>query len=167
MPKDDSHELFYWVDDNDRVLGSVERGIAHQNQKMKHRSIFILLFNRNNEILLQKRSQSKDSFPLFWTVSVSGHVVYGQSYDEAALRELKEELGLNLTLQKLSKIYIEEEREFACLYRGDLIDELLIKFDRDEIEQIQWVNLDNLLSFIDKNNLTPSAKRVLRELKII
>jgi len=167
MPKDNQYELFYLVDDYDKVLGSVKRAVAHQSKTIKHRSIFILLFNHKNEVLMQKRSKIKDSFPNFWTVSVSGHVGYGQSYDEAALRELEEELGLSLTLRKLSKIYIEEEREFAFLYRGDLSGEIPINFDKDEIEEVQWVNLSDFASFVEKNNLTPSALKVLGELKIV
>ncbi len=162
MPKDDQNELFYFVDDDDNVIGSVKRAEAHQSNSIKHRSIFILLFNDHDELLLQKRSQSKDTFPGFWTVSTSGHVAYGQSYDEASVREIQEELGLELPLERLQKIYLKEEREFAFIYRGLFIDEMRINFDQDEVSEVKWVALDKLPNFIKENSLTPSALTVLK-----
>jgi isopentenyl-diphosphate delta-isomerase type 1 len=161
MPKDNSNELFYLVDDDDNAIGSVKRAEAHRSNSIKHRSIFILLFNDRDELLLQKRSQGKDTFPGFWTVSTSGHVAYGQSYDEAARRELQEEIGLNLPLERLQKIYVKEEREFAFIYRGFFTDEVKINFDQDEVSEVRWVALEKLAEFIKENDLTPSALTVL------
>ena len=162
MPKDNKKELFYLVDDNDDVIGSVERFIAHRSKTLKHRSIFILLFNDLGELLLQKRSQFKDSFPGFWTVSVSGHVTFGQTYDEAAKREMEEEIGLSFNLAPLQKIYIEEEREFAFIYRANCDGKIKINFDQDEISEVKWVALKELPDFIKENDLTPSALKVLK-----
>lgn len=162
MPKDNKKELFYLVDDNDEVIGSVERFIAHRSKTLKHRSIFILLFNDQGELLLQKRSQLKDTFPGFWTVSVSGHVTFGQTYDEAAKREMEEEIGLSLDLEQLQKIYIEEEREFAFIYRGECKGKIKINFDQSEISEVKWVALEKLPEFIKENELTPSALKVLK-----
>lgn len=164
MPKDNKRELFYLVDDNDEAIGSVERFIAHRSKTLKHRSIFILLVNDQDELLLQKRSQFKDSFPGYWTVSVSGHVTFGQTYDEAAKREMEEEIGLVLDLKPLQKIYIEEEREFAFIYKAHLKDEEMTKisFDQDEISEVRWVAVKKLTEFIKENDLTPSALKVLK-----
>ncbi len=167
MPKDNQSELFYLVDDTDRVLGSVSRLEAHQSQTIKHRSVFILVFNDENELLLQKRSQSKDTFLGFWTVSASGHVTYGQSYDEAAQRELKEEIGLEINLEPLHKTYVSEEREFCFIYQGKFLDDKEIEFDREEIEKVKWISKDNLRQFIKENKMTPAALTVLRELSLI
>lgn len=164
MPKDNQSELFYLVDADDRVLGSVSRLEAHQSQTIRHRSVFILVFNDENELLLQKRSQSKDTFPGFWTVSTSGHVTYGQSYDEAAQRELKEELGLDLVLEELYKDYFTEEREFATVFQAHLGEKDLVNFDLEEIESISFVKIQDLSEFAKENKLTPSALKVLKDL---
>lgn len=167
MPKDNQRELFYLVDDEDQVLGSVSRLEAHQSQTIKHRSVFILVFNDKNELLLQKRNQNKDTFPSFWTLSASGHVSYGQSYDEAAKRELREELGLEINLEPLHKTYVSQEREFCFIYQGKFLDDKEIKFDQDEVEKVQWVNKDNLKQFVKENKMTPAAMTVLRELRYL
>ncbi len=167
MPKDNQNELFYHVDDQDRVLGAVKRSEAHQSDKIIHRSVDILVFNDQSELLMQKRSSEKDTFPLFWTVSASGHVSYGQSYDEAAARELEEELGLNLPLERLYKIYVKEEREFNFIYFAFLRTKTKIEFDRDEVSAIKWVGLKQINDFARNNNLTPAALTTLSELGII
>lgn len=165
MPKDNGAELFYLVDDQDKVLGSVKRAEAHASSSIKHRSVFILLFNKQGELLLQKRSQAKDSFPGYWTVSASGHVTYGQSYDEAAQREVKEEIGLDLAitdLKPLAKIYITIEHEFAFVYFANYVADIQIDFDRDEIDEVKWVSLNKLAEFMSKNQMTPAAKMVIK-----
>lgn len=162
MPKDNPFELFYLVDTEDQVLGSIERQIAHRGKKQSHRSIFIIIFNEKGELLLQKRSNNKDTFPGFWTVSVSGHVAYGQSYDQAAKREMREEVNLDLILKRIEKIYIEEEKEFAFIYKASCSSQIFINFDRDEIEKMTWVSFKKLDHFIKDNQLTPSALKVLQ-----
>ncbi len=166
MPLDNTQELFYRVDDDDQVLGSVTRGEAHQNSDIKHRSIFILVFNEAGELLLQKRNENKDTFPGFWTLSASGHVNYGQTYDEAAKRELKEELGLEIDLTTQKKIYLPEEREFCFIYKAFLPNERAINFDRTEISEVQFVKTRKLEAFAQGHSMTPSSKRVLQAMDL-
>lgn len=166
MPSDNPKEIFYHVDDSDNVLGSVTRGEAHRNPNIKHRSIFILVFNGALELLLQKRSQYKDTFPGFWTLSSSGHVEFGQSYDEAAKRELEEELGLQLELTPQKKIYLPEESEFSWIYKANLSTKKEINFDRTEISEVKFVAIEKLPELLMDHDLTPSAKRVLKAMQL-
>ena len=167
MPLDNSRELFYQVDDDDQVIGSVTRGEAHQNSDIKHRSVFILVFNEAGELLLQKRSKNKDTFPGFWTLSASGHVNYGQTYDEAAKRELQEELDLELDLTTQQKIYLPEECEFCFIYKAFLSDDRVINFDQTEISEVQFVSVSELDEFVKGHSLTPAAKRVLQAMDLL
>src|SRR3989338_6629550 len=96
------------VGEKDNVVGCEEKDIAHQ-RGLWHRMSGIYLTNSEGKLLLQKRSATKDVFPNLWTQSVGGHVDAGESYETAALRELKEELGiLNLELRQLHKYNLEE-----------------------------------------------------------
>lgn len=167
MPVDNTQELFYHVDEKDQVLGSVTRGEAHAHPEIFHRSVFILVFNQVGELLLQKRSANKDRFPNYWTVSCSGHVVYGQTYEEAAARELEEELGLNLTLNPEQKIFLPEESEFAWVYSAHLIEDQEINFDLTEISEVCFVSPSELRQFQQNNSLTPGATRVLQALDLL
>ena len=92
MPDD----IFDIVDSNDTVVGSAPRSIVHR-ERLMHRAAHILIFcnvGGRKKILLQKRSMSKDSYPGRYTTSCSGHVDSGETYDEAAVRELSEETGV-------------------------------------------------------------------------
>jgi 16S rRNA (adenine1518-N6/adenine1519-N6)-dimethyltransferase len=112
-------ERFPVVDSSDRVLGDAPRGEVHGNNLL-HRAIHILIFHKNGEVYLQKRSRWKDRHPLLWDSSAAGHVDAGEDYDEAAKRELKEELGIEVELEKICKLPATEQtgHEFIWLYRG-------------------------------------------------
>ena len=112
-------ESFPVVDKNDRWLRDAPRAEVHGN-KLRHRAVHILLFNANGEVFLQKRSRWKDRHPLAWDSSAAGHVGAGEDYDAAALRELKEELGISTELKRVAKLPASEQtgQEFIWLYRG-------------------------------------------------
>ena len=136
-PPDESRageEQFPVVDKNDRVLRSASRSDVHGNNLL-HRAVHILLFNEFQEVYLQQRSRSKDRHPLKWDSSVAGHVTGGETYDETAQRELKEELGINVPLRRVAKLSASErtDQEFIWLYDGAASGDLVP--NSAEIEQ--------------------------------
>lgn len=162
--KDDQSELFYWVDKQDNELGSITRQEAHFGTKKIHRAVDILLVNDNHQILMQKRSEYKDTNPGYWTISASGHVTYGQSYEEAAIRETKEELGIspkNPTFVKEVFFESDSEREIIKVYKADYQGEKIIA-DEDEVEETRWIDIKNIRDFDKENKLTQSSKHVLQ-----
>jgi len=165
MPLDKQSELFYLVDEHDNVLDSVTRKKAHAS-KLNHRSIYVILKNSKNQILFQKRSSKKDTHPYFWTLSVGGHVTYPKTYLEAAKKELEEELGINLPLKFIKKIFLNEPREFCHVYLAKT-NKTPKNFDRDEISQVKWVDIAKLDNFIGNNQLTPASKQTLQNKEII
>jgi isopentenyl-diphosphate delta-isomerase len=111
-------EYFIVVDEDDKVVGKATRTECHSDRRLIHRSICIFVVNNRNEVFLQKRSLSKDLYPGYFTGSATGHVNYGEDYDEAARRELKEELGIETPLLQLGKAknFAKDEREISMLY---------------------------------------------------
>lgn len=93
MPTPD--EIFDIVDDQDRVIGQATRTDVHANA-LKHRAVHVLLLNKRGELLVQERAPTKDTFPGCYDSSASGHLASGEDYDACAVRELHEELGLDL-----------------------------------------------------------------------
>ena len=111
-----SEEIFDVVNEQDEVVGQALRREVHA-RGLWHRAVHVLVFNRKGEIFLQKRSLKKDNHPGVWDSSTSGHVDSGEDYDTAAVRELREEIGLELKgpPQRLFKIFArpETDQEFV------------------------------------------------------
>lgn len=100
------------------VTGEVkERSKVHQDGDL-HGTVHIWVVQetlKGYDILLQKRSSHKDSFPDCYDISCAGHVEAGADYLESALRELQEELGITATPQDLEYFGMHEgyvETEF-------------------------------------------------------
>ena len=115
-----STERFPVVDENDRQIGTASRLKVHENN-FRHRAVHILIFNHSGEILLQKRAPWKDRHPLVWDSSAAGHVEANENYDEAAARELMEELGVKPRLYRVGKLTASEKtgHEFIMVYRAE------------------------------------------------
>jgi len=97
-------ERFDVVDDNDRVIRQASRHEVHTNHWL-HRAVHIFVFNTAGELFLQKRSRWKDAHPVRWDSSAAGHVNAGDDYEETALREVKEEMGVTVDgVELLAKI---------------------------------------------------------------
>lgn len=166
MPIDQPNELFYLVDKSDRRIGSISRREAHSDTSKIHRSVCVIVTNAKNQILFQKRSQSKDTFPGFWTLSVTGHVSQNETYLQAAKRELFEELRIKSGLRFIKKILLRlpSETEFCSIYKTTAPVGQIIH-DSDEITATHWVSFSQVSAFVKKNNLTPDALQILRTLK--
>ena len=95
-----SEEIFDVVDQADQVLFQAPRSVVHANRWL-HRAVHIFVFNSRGELLIHRRSATKDEAPLKCTSSASGHLSAGEDYATAAVRELEEELGLKATVEFL------------------------------------------------------------------
>ncbi|SPE54727.1 NUDIX hydrolase [Verrucomicrobia bacterium] len=133
------HEVFDVVDELDRVIGQKPRSEVHR-LGLKHRAIHVLVFNSRGQIFLQKRSMNKDRQPGLWDSSASGHVAAGEEYDECAVRELREEIGLELKAKptRLFKLAAsaETDREHVWVYRCHAEGPFTLA--ADEIERGGW-----------------------------
>ena len=118
-------EQFQVVDKHDRVVGAAPRSQVHANNSL-HRAVHILIFSSRGEVFLQFRSRLKDRHPLMWDSGAAGHVNAGEDYDQTAVRELREELGIETRLDRVAKLPASERTgfEFIWLYRGTYDGEL-------------------------------------------
>jgi len=161
MPLDNNDELFIVVDKNDKILGTATRNECHSNKNLIHRGIYVIVFDSKGRILLQKRSMKKDLGPGLWGVSVGGHCAPGESYEDTAKREMKEELGISLKLEKIGKILErkEEESEYNTIFSA-VIGKEKIKFDRDEIDEVKFCDASEIKK-LPENAVTQSLRHVM------
>ncbi|RKR91321.1 isopentenyldiphosphate isomerase [Micromonospora pisi] len=87
-------ELLDVVDENDTVVGQATRSEAYAH-RLRHRCVFVLVRDGAGRIFVHRRTARKLLFPSLYDMFVGGVVGAGESYDEAALREAKEELGVS------------------------------------------------------------------------
>lgn len=140
MPLDRPDELFDVVDADDRVIGQATRSEVHA-RGLLHRAAHVFVLNSQGELLLQRRSATKDAHPLCWTSSCSGHLDAGENYEKAAVRELKEEIGLEADLEFLVKFPASEHtsNEHTALFRATCNEPPTP--DPTEVADLEWKSL--------------------------
>lgn len=142
-------ERIQYVDENDNPTGAGTREEAWANDYiMRHSHIF--LRDENNKILLAKRSPEKKSSPNCWSSSAAGHVDEGESYDDAANRELFEELGIRTQLTSLGKFRSQHPTTngtvdaFITVYAGTVPSNTTITVDPTEVSETKWHSEDEI-----------------------
>ncbi len=158
-------DIFDVVDEFDNVIDQKPRSVVHE-EGLRHRAVHVLVLNEENELFMQKRSMNKDTWPGAWDASCTGHVDAGETYKEAAFRELQEELGWQPSneMEYLFKLNPCEEtgQEFIEVYR--VLGSGPFRLNTEEIEIGEWMDLPNLTQRV---GFTPkrfsSAFRVVLE----
>ena len=142
-------ELFDVIDSKGNPAGQiVSREKAHA-EGIPHRTAHIWIIRKKEgrvQILLQKRSQNKDSFPGKFDTSSAGHIQAGDEPLESALRELKEELGISATPEQLhfaGKMFRDEEIAFVYIYQEPVNTAELV-LQTEEVEEVQWFDLEEV-----------------------
>lgn len=163
-------ELLNVVDENDLVIDIQSREYIHAHG-LRHRAVHILIFNQQGKLFLQKRSQQKDMNKGLWDTSTAGHVDEGEEYSTCAIRETKEELGIEikLSLQKLFKLPACRKScmEFIQVFQG-LHDGPFI-LNPDEIDKGNWFSISDISKRIEENDatLTETFKIIWRQYQLI
>lgn len=86
-------EILDVVDEHDRVVGQAPRGEVYA-RGLRHRCVFVLVRDAEDRLFVHRRTAVKLVFPSLYDMFVGGVVGTGETYDEAALREAEEELGV-------------------------------------------------------------------------
>lgn len=98
------------------------------------------------EVLLQKRATSKVTWPGYYDVSVAGHIDGGESPIGAAVREAKEEIGIDINADTLHYLFSLRTpltpNEINHVYTLEIDMDFTPKFDDGEVELVEWIPLD-------------------------
>jgi isopentenyl-diphosphate Delta-isomerase len=151
-------ELLDVIDDRGRVISQIKKSIVHE-KGLWHKTVQIVIYNSKNEILIQKRSKNKYPYPGLWDIKVAGHCMAGESIEQTAVRELYEEIGLNINPENLKllrvnkkqggkkmvegKIWINNEYQHIFLHKyvGLLSD---LKLIDKEVEELKFISIKKL-----------------------
>jgi len=159
------------VTEKDEVLGLMEKMQAHENGIL-HRAFSVFLYNSKGEMLLQKRAAEKYHSPNQWTNACCSHPRIEETYEQAAKRRIKEELGIDCELEeKFWFIYKADvgqnlwEHELDHVFVGNYEGEF--NLNKEEVAEVRYISLENLNLELEKNpeNFTEWFKIILEEYK--
>lgn len=156
----DPKELVVVVDNQDNIIDHLPRKEAH-NKKLLHRTISVLVFNDEGKVMLQKRSQKKDSNPGKWSNATGGHVGKNESYDEAAQREVMEELKINDKPEFVKKMIINDPAHTTMTQLYKIKSNGPFKFNPEETDELKFFSKEELPSIF--HSLSESSKITLKE----
>ncbi len=154
-------EFFDITDENGTPTGeTVSRSEAH-DKGILHRTAHIWVVRKKGDswqVLLQKRSAEKESFPLMYDTSSAGHIQAGDEPLESAQRELFEELGIdageddltfagkfhiNYAMEFHGKMFRDNEVAFVYAYEKP-VDETKLVLQTEEVEEVKWFDVEEV-----------------------
>lgn len=155
-------EFFTLVDEQGTPIGCATRAACHRNPALLHRVVHVLVRDAAGRLYLQKRARHKDIQPGKWDTSVGGHVQPGETTEQAARREMGEELGIHEQLplvyrhEYLWRSAVESEyvTTYACVFAGDP------QPAPDEIDEGCWWTVAEMAA--RSAELTPNCREELR-----
>lgn len=156
MKYPEENELLDVVDENDNVIDQATRGECH-NKGLLHRIAIALILDKNYKIFIGKRSKTKYYCPGYWALPVGGHVNSGETYEQAIIRELEEELGINEKPKPLGEYLDTSEYDKEMRKIFYVITDNEIKLNIDEYEKGSFITFEELEKKIKKEKFIPST----------
>lgn len=168
------------INEKNEITGKKTRKEIHE-KGLKHKSSHVWVLNEKNEILCNLRNKNKDLFAGLWDAVFGEHLKPKESFKQAALRGIKEELGINAAKKNLTELGENKEKQKDSeknLFNNELqkiflfkttkkINEL--KFQKTEINKIKFIEINDLKEILKqkKMNFIPKNKYYLKIIKKI
>ncbi len=140
------------IDKEDNVIGKVTRA-EMRKKNLLHRGTTIYIFNSKGDILITKRTKIKDVYPGLLEIGHGGAVSSGESYEQNAYREIKEEVGIedvelkyhysSSAIDNLIKCMFNV---YTCIFDGKII------MQEEEVEDYFWISIEKLKEMIEKQS---------------
>ncbi len=158
-PKDTKkQEWLPVIQDDGQVIAMATREYCHSGSGVLHPVVHLHVLDRLGRIYLQKRSMNKKCQPGKWDTAVGGHVDYGETVQEALMRETQEELGFNRFNPIAIKNYVFEfgsDREMVFVFAA-VGNAFPIRPNPEEIEEGRFWTPEEIDEAMGKGILTPN-----------
>lgn len=152
----DDKEVIDIVNEENVIIGKSSRGEAHKKGHI-HRALSVLILNSKGQILLQKRSAKKSVHPLSWDLSTSEHLLAGETYEDAGVRSVKEELGVEVLAEVVTKPKLQKRKhrlgkelildyEIVLMLKAD--HDGPFKLDPKEVAHVQFFSVEEIENMI-------------------
>jgi isopentenyl-diphosphate delta-isomerase len=136
------------VNKEDTVIGSKERGTLDSSDIYRVSALW--LTNSKGEVLMARRALTKSKNPGLWGPAVAGTVEEGESYANNIVKEIKEEIGLDVTVGELEIVHKKfrdgSPNRYFCQWYSYAIDMRAEDFviAKDEVAEVRWMTVDEI-----------------------
>jgi isopentenyldiphosphate isomerase len=140
-----------------------ERGVPITEGEY-HIVVHVCIFNSKGEMLIQQRQPFKQGWPNMWDITVGGSAVTGDSSQEAASREVLEEIGLELDLSnQRPHLTINFDQGFDDVYLVNMdVDITKLKLQYEEVQTVKWATIDEIFTLIDDEKFIPYHQSLIQ-----
>ena len=153
-------ELFDVLNENGEYTNKIfSREICHK-EGLWHKAVVVFIISTDNKkVLLQQRSANKKLWPNLWDITAGGHVLSSEFGIDAAIRETKEEIGIDVSKNELefigstisentsSDIINRHFNEYYIVHKD--IDIKDINLQKEEVQDIKWFDKENIVNMIN------------------
>ena len=165
-------------DENRKWLGySRPRGASYMPGEY-HLIVHVCLMNEREEMLIQQRSDSVAKWPGMWDLTIGGHVLAGETPEQAAEREVQEELGLTISLSEAKIVTMTIDNRLDTIfvvpvsvvreYDGDaehLLKKLVLQ--EEEVKAIRWASIEEIRSMIENRRFLGYPMDIIEKISLL
>lgn len=150
-------ELVVLVDKDNKEIGTAPKDTVHSAHTPLHRGFSLFIFNKNHELLLTRRAETKKTFPGVWTNTVCGHPASNEDVTDAAKRRLKDELGIIVDHLDVISPYQYSFADKNGIVENEICP-ILVGFsdsnpepNPSEVSQWKWIQWDTFVQEVQNN----------------
>jgi isopentenyl-diphosphate delta-isomerase len=162
LPAPSTGSLIDQVDQSDRPIGQVRRGeVLRLGANFRTTHVFVF---HDGQLLLQRLAPQRERHPGRWGSSVAAYLFAGETYEDAAIRRLYEELGLEGNLASVGKTRVRDERSLKFVELFVLEDGPAKIREPEHIAELRYWREDDLCAAVEARSdmFTPTFLDVYR-----
>ena len=167
-------EVVVLLDPDGAAAGTAPKATVHQASTPLHLAFSCYLFDAHDRLLMTRRALGKRTFPGVWTNTACGHPAPGESAEEAAVRRVRDELGLTINAPRLVLPAFRyraamdgiEEHEWCPVLVGRVRADAPVAPDPEEVHEIRWTPWAALVALVahDPTAVSPWCAAQIRDL---
>jgi isopentenyldiphosphate isomerase len=152
----DPSELVDIVDAADNVIATVTRREMRE-RNLRHRGVAVLVMHPDGRLLVHRRADTKDVWPGRWDLAAGGVVAAGESYHDAAHRELAEELGVAAGLELIGTMAFADADVSVLAHTYVARHAGPVHFTDGEVSEARWVTWADLAALLSTQPWCPDS----------
>lgn len=161
-------EYFPVVNPEGEVIAKALRRDCHNGSHILHPVVHLHVFSSQGELYLQRRALHKDLLPGYWDTAVGGHVIYGETIQQALLREVQEEIGItNFAPVHVETYRYDSSRESEMVHVYKTTYDGPFRWNDGEVMDGRFWSIDELRLAMGKGLLTPNLEMELQRFGFI